>query len=64
VRSLDLKKKPSVAEAIDWLRALVVLNVDRLDAQLVRETLNVLLKYEGDAALALPKVEAALAKSG
>jgi len=61
VRSLDLKKKPSVAEAIDWLRALVVLNVDRLDASLVRETLNVLLKYEGDATAAMPKVEAALA---
>jgi MoxR-like ATPase len=62
-RALDLKKKPSVAEAIDWLRALVVLNVDTLDAGLVRDTLNVLLKYEGDAALALPKLEAAL-KSG
>jgi MoxR-like ATPase len=61
VRALDLKKKPSVAEAIDWLRALVVLNVDRLDAALVRETLNVLLKYEGDATVAMPKVEAALA---
>ena len=61
VRALDLKKKPSVAEAIDWLRALVVLNVDRLDAQLVRDTLNVLLKYEGDAAAAMPRVEATLA---
>jgi MoxR-like ATPase len=64
VRALDLKKKPSVAEAIDWLRALVVLNVDRLDAGLVRDTLNVLLKYEGDAAVAMPRVEAALAGGG
>jgi MoxR-like ATPase len=64
VRALDLKKKPSVAEAIDWLRALVVLNVATLDATLVRDTLNVLLKYEGDAAVAMPKVDAALAKSG
>jgi hypothetical protein len=64
VRALDLKKKPSVAEAIDWLRALVVLNVERLDATLVRDTLNVLLKYEGDATAALPRIDAALAKSG
>ncbi len=64
VRALDLKKKPSVAEAIDWLRALVVLNIEHLDAALVRDTLNVLLKYEGDAAMAMPKVEAALARSG
>jgi MoxR-like ATPase len=61
VRALDLKKKPSVAEAIDWLRALVVLNVAQLDAALVRDTLNVLLKYEGDATVALPRAEAALA---
>jgi MoxR-like ATPase len=59
-RALDLKKKPSVAETIDWLRALVVLNVETLDAALVKDTLNVLLKYEGDAALALPKIAAAL----
>jgi MoxR-like ATPase len=61
VRALDLKKKPSVAEAIDWLRALVVLNVDVLDGALVRDTLNVLLKHEGDAAAALPKIDAMLA---
>jgi MoxR-like ATPase len=64
VRALDLKKKPSVAEAIDWLRALVVLNVESLDAALVKDTLNVLLKYEGDAAVAMPRVEAALAGGG
>ncbi len=63
IRSLDLKKRPSVAETIDWLRALVVLNIETLEPQLVRETLNVLLKYEGDASAAMPKVEAILAKS-
>jgi MoxR-like ATPase len=56
VRTLDLKKKPSIAETIDWARALVVLNVDRLDATLARETLNLLLKYEGDVATALPRI--------
>jgi MoxR-like ATPase len=56
LRKLDLKKKPSIAEAIDWVRALVVLNIDRLDATLARETLNLCLKYEGDVATATPKL--------
>jgi MoxR-like ATPase len=56
LRKLDLKKKPSVAETIDWARALVVLNVDRLDAELARDTLNLLLKYEGDVASARPRL--------
>ncbi len=62
IRGLDLKKKPSVAETIDWARALVVLNVDTLDATLARETLNLLLKYEGDAATAAPKLESFLGR--
>jgi MoxR-like ATPase len=62
VRALDLKKKPSVAEAIDWLRALVIMNAGALEPGLVRETLGVLLKYEGDTAVALPKVDALLAR--
>jgi MoxR-like ATPase len=56
IRALDLKKKPSVSETIDWTRALVVLNVDHLDPTLAKDTLNLLLKYEGDVATALPKV--------
>jgi MoxR-like ATPase len=56
LRKMDLKKKPSIAETIDWARALVVLNVDRLDAELARETLNLLLKYEGDVASAAPRL--------
>jgi MoxR-like ATPase len=56
VRGLDLKKRPSVAETIDWARALVVLNVDRLDATLARDTLNLLVKYEGDMATTAAKL--------
>jgi MoxR-like ATPase len=62
IRGLDLKKKPSVSETIDWVRALVVLNVDTLDAALARDTLNLLLKYEGDVATAAPKVAEILAR--
>jgi MoxR-like ATPase len=48
LRKLDLKKKPSISETLDWVRALTLLEIERLDQQLVEETLATLLKYEGD----------------
>jgi MoxR-like ATPase len=48
VRALDLKKRPSVSETLDWARALALLDTQQLDASVVGDTLNVLLKYEGD----------------
>ncbi|GIW42916.1 MAG: ATPase [Candidatus Binatia bacterium] len=48
VRQLDLKKVPSISETLDWARALVLLNADQLEEQLVHDTLNAVLKYEGD----------------
>lgn len=49
VRSLDLRKTPSVSETIDWARALVLLGARALDPALVRDTLGVLLKHGEDA---------------
>ena len=48
IRKLDLKKAPSISETLDWGKALVLLNVESLDDQLVTETLSTILKYEGD----------------
>ena len=48
LRGLDLKKAPSVSETIDWARVLVLLHARVLDAETVRDTLNVLLKFETD----------------
>ncbi|HVI94669.1 MAG TPA: MoxR family ATPase [Anaeromyxobacter sp.] len=48
LRALELKKPPSISETLDWIRALAVLNADRLDPALLDETLNVVLKYESD----------------
>ena len=48
LRTLDLKKQPAVSESIDWARALLLLNVDALDATMVDNTLNLLLKHEQD----------------
>jgi len=48
LREQDLKKLPSISETIDWARALMLLHVESLDVDLVRDTLNVLLKFEQD----------------
>jgi len=48
LRALDLKKPPSVSETIDWARVLVLLHAQTLETELVRDTLNVLLKFETD----------------
>jgi MoxR-like ATPase len=48
VREIDLKKVPSISETLDWARTLTVLNAEDLDEEIVNDTLNVILKYEGD----------------
>ncbi len=48
VRELDLKKPPSIAESIDWARALLLLGADDLDAQTFRETMSVIVKHRTD----------------
>ena len=48
LRSLDLRKAPSVAETIDWARALLALNASALTRDVFDSTLTVLLKYESD----------------
>ena len=48
LRQLDLKKKPSIAETVDWAKALLALNAEALDEVTLRATLNVLLKHESD----------------
>ena len=52
LRTLDLKKPPSISETLDWIRALAVLNAERLDPALLDDTLNLVLKYEADVARA------------
>jgi len=48
VRELDLKKPPSIAESIDWARALLLLGADDIDAELFRETMSVIVKHRTD----------------
>ncbi|MFT5482307.1 MAG: MoxR-like ATPase [Halieaceae bacterium] len=48
LREMDLKKSPAISETIDWARSLLLLHVEELDEKLIRDTLNVLLKYQDD----------------
>lgn len=57
LRTLDLKKQPSISETLDWARALVIMNADSIGDEVVKDTLSTIAKYEGD----LRKTEAELA---
>jgi MoxR-like ATPase len=63
IRTLDLKKQPSVSETIDWARVLVLLQAAELGHEVVKDTLNVLLKYESDIEVVLPQVTSFVAKA-
>ena len=63
LRALDLKKLPSVSETIDWARVLVLLHAAQLDHAMVRDTLNVLLKFESDIETVQPQIADLLLKA-
>jgi MoxR-like ATPase len=52
LRTLDLKKAPSISETLDWTRALALLGAERIDAELLDATLGLVLKSDADAARA------------
>jgi MoxR-like ATPase len=60
LRTLDLRKSPSISETLDWAKSLVALNSKHLDAATLDTTLSVLLKHESD----LTKVKRRLSASG
>ena len=59
IRSLDLRKSPSIGETLDWARSLVVLGAPSLDKELIEETLSVIVKYDRDAEKVLAHVKGA-----
>ncbi|HEY8762614.1 MAG TPA: MoxR family ATPase [Solirubrobacteraceae bacterium] len=67
VRELDLKKPPSIAESIDWARALILLGAEDIDQATFKETMSVIVKHRTDldtvAARVGVKLEAADAQS-
>ena len=48
LRSMDLRKSPSISETLDWAKALVTINASHLDQKTLENTLSVLLKHESD----------------
>jgi MoxR-like ATPase len=48
VRELDLKKPPSIAESIDWARALLLLGADDIDGRTFAETMSIIVKHRTD----------------
>jgi MoxR-like ATPase len=48
LRTIDLKKAPSVSETLDWARTLVILGRDEIGDEDVAATLHILLKYQSD----------------
>ena len=52
IRQMELKKSPSVSETLDWARTLLLLGVEKIDAEIATGTSNILLKYQTDIAKA------------
>jgi len=56
VRALDLKKPPSIAESIDWARALLLLGADDIDQKVFAETMSVIVKHRTDIDIVAERV--------
>src|SRR6516164_5907279 len=64
LRTLELRKAPSVSETLDWARTLVLLGVQTIDAAGAKETLHILLKYQADIERATKELLSASSSSG
>jgi len=56
VRELDMKKPPSIAESIDWARALLLLGAQDIDQEVFRETMSVIVKHRTDLDIVAERV--------
>jgi MoxR-like ATPase len=56
VRQLDLKKPPSIAESIDWARALLLLGADDIDRSVFERTMSIIVKHRSDIDLVAERV--------
>jgi MoxR-like ATPase len=63
IRKFDLKKSPSIAETLDWTRALLRLGIKELNTPAIRSTLGVLLKHEEDRGRVESKISALATRS-
>jgi len=63
VRELDLKKPPSIAESIDWARALLLLGAKDIDSDTFMETMSVIVKHRTDMDVVADRVGLKLSAS-
>ena len=56
IRQLDLKKPPSIAESIDWARALLLLGADDIDRSMFDQTMSIIVKHRTDIDLVSERV--------
>jgi MoxR-like ATPase len=61
VRELDLKKPPSIAESIDWARALLLMGAEDISADVFRQTLSIIVKHRTDLDVVAERVGVKLA---
>jgi MoxR-like ATPase len=64
VRALDLKKPPSIAESIDWARALLLLGADDVDQAVLQKTMSIIVKHRTDLDLVAERVGVKLGDGG
>jgi MoxR-like ATPase len=62
IRELDLKKPPSIAESIDWARALLLLGADDIDGQVFSDTMSIIVKHRTDLDVVAERVGMKLAR--
>jgi MoxR-like ATPase len=62
IRELDLKKPPSIAESIDWARALLLLGADDIDARVFTDTMSIIVKHRTDLDVVAERVGMKLAR--
>jgi MoxR-like ATPase len=56
IRDLDLKKPPSIAESIDWARALLLLGAQDIDTKTFNDTISVIVKHRTDLDIVAERV--------
>ena len=64
VRALDLKKPPSIAESIDWARAVLLLGADDIDGDVFAQTMSIIVKHRTDLDLVAERVGVRLSEEG
>jgi MoxR-like ATPase len=64
VRGLDLKKPPSIAESIDWARALLMLGADDIDGAMFEKTMSIIVKHRTDLDVVAERVGVKMGNGG